>query len=121
MLDARFTITGPSETNGFVNALPMLHTRFFPSIEQGNPPSMDELVTMKSYDWEGSGVWTGDAELTFGPSPVEELEYLAPVETIASILAPQGPDPQPMPVPIKLAVVHMANATITVFCAPHMT
>lgn len=83
VIDARFTITGPSETNGFVNALPMLHTRFFPSIEEGAPPSMDELVTMKSYDWEGSPVWTGDAELTFGPSPVEELEALAPVETIA--------------------------------------
>ena len=44
---------------------------------------MDELVTMKSYDWEGSDVWTGDATLSFGASPVEELESLAPVETIA--------------------------------------
>jgi hypothetical protein len=61
----------------------MLHTRYFPSIEEGQPPSMDELVTMKSYDWEGSEVWTGDAELTFGASPVEELESLAPVEMIA--------------------------------------
>ncbi|MGH2591297.1 MAG: acetoacetate decarboxylase family protein, partial [Actinomycetota bacterium] len=71
------------ESNGFVNALPMLHHRFFPSIEEGSAPSMNELVTMKSYDWEGSDVWTGDAELTFGPSPVEELESLAPVEMIA--------------------------------------
>ena len=44
----------------------MLQTRYFPSIEQGEPPSMDELVTMKSYDWEGSEVWTGDAEIEFG-------------------------------------------------------
>ena len=44
---------------------------------------MDELVTMKSYDWEGSEAWTGDAEIALGPSPVEELESLAPVETIA--------------------------------------
>jgi acetoacetate decarboxylase len=83
IVDARFTITGPSETNGFVNALPMLHSRAFPSIEEGSPPSMDELVTMKSYDWEGSDIWTGDADLSFGASPVEELESLAPVEIIA--------------------------------------
>jgi hypothetical protein len=83
VIEARFTITGPSESNGFVNALPMLHHRYFPSIEAGSPPSMDELVTMKSYDWEGSEIWTGDAELTFGPSPVEELESVAPTEMIA--------------------------------------
>ncbi len=83
IIDARFTITGPADSNGFVNALPMLHHRFFPSIEEGSAPSMNELVTMKSYDWEGSNVWTGDAELEFGSSPVEELESLAPVEMIA--------------------------------------
>jgi hypothetical protein len=83
VIDARFTITGSSDTNGFVNALPMLHHRYFPSIEEGAVPSMDELVTMKSYDWEGSPVWTGDAELSFGESPVEELGSLAPVEMIA--------------------------------------
>lgn len=83
IVDAGFTITGRSETNGFVNALPMLHSRYFPSIEEGSAPSMDELVTMKSYDWEGSEVWTGDATLSFGASPVEELESLAPVEMIA--------------------------------------
>ena len=82
IVDAGFTITGPSETNGFVNALPMLHSRYFPSIEEGRPPSMDELVTMKSYDWDGSEVWTGDATVSFGASPVEELESLAPVEMI---------------------------------------
>ena len=53
------------------------------SIEEGEPPSMNELVTMKSYDWEGSEVWTGDAEIAFGSSPTEELESLAPVEPIA--------------------------------------
>jgi enduracididine biosynthesis enzyme MppR len=82
IIDARFTITGPSDTNGFVNALPMLHTRYFPSIEPGETPSMDELVTMKSYDWEGSEIWRGDAELTFYDSPVEELTRIAPREVI---------------------------------------
>ncbi len=83
VIDARFTITGPSETNGFVNALPMLHHRFFPSIEQGDEPSMAELVTMRSSDWQGSPVWTGEAEISFGDSPVEELGSLAPREPIA--------------------------------------
>jgi acetoacetate decarboxylase len=83
IVDARFTITGRSDTNGFVNALPMLHHRYFPSIEEGGAPSMNELVTMKSYDWEGSEVWAGDAELEIGASPVEELDSLAPVEMIS--------------------------------------
>ena len=83
VVDARFTITGRAETNGSVNSLPMLHSRYFPSIEEGAAASMDELVTMKSYDWEGSDIWTGDAELSFGSSPVEELESLAPAEILA--------------------------------------
>jgi acetoacetate decarboxylase len=84
IVEARFTITGRSDTSGFVNALPMLHHRYFPSIEEGQEPSMDELVTMKSYDWEGSEVWGGDAELTFGESPVEELASIAPREVIGA-------------------------------------
>jgi hypothetical protein len=90
IIDARFTITGPSETNGFVNALPMLHHRFFPSIEPGAGPSMEELVTMKSYDWEGSEIWGGEAELTFGTSPVEELSSIAPREMIAGYFRSVG-------------------------------
>ena len=90
IIDARFTITRKAETNGFVNALPMLHTRYFPSIEQGEPPSMNELVTMKSYDWEGSEAWTGEAEIAFGSSPTEELESLAPVEPIAGYFRSVG-------------------------------
>jgi hypothetical protein len=82
IVDARFTITGPSETNGFVNALPMIHNRFFPSIEDPTRRALDELVTMKSFDWEGSQIWTGEAEVTFSDSPVEELTRLSPVEMI---------------------------------------
>jgi hypothetical protein len=84
IIDARFAITGPSDTAGFVNALPMLHTRYLPSIEPGEKPSMDELVTMKSLDWEGSEVWQGQAELIFGESPVEELTSIKPREMIGA-------------------------------------
>jgi hypothetical protein len=45
---------------------------------------------MKSYDWEGSEVWTGDAEIAFGSSPTEELESLAPVEPIAGYFRSVG-------------------------------
>ncbi len=83
VIEARFTIAGPSDTNGFVNALPMLHSRYFPSIENGATPSMDELVTMRSVDWQGSPAWTGEAELAYGESPVEELASIAPREIIA--------------------------------------
>ncbi|HVH52647.1 MAG TPA: acetoacetate decarboxylase family protein [Actinomycetota bacterium] len=84
IIDARFTITGPTDGAGFVNALPMLHNRYVPSIEPGEKPSMDELVTMKSFDWEGSEVWQGQAELTFGESPVEELTSIKPREMIGA-------------------------------------
>ncbi|MFM8999852.1 MAG: acetoacetate decarboxylase family protein [Actinomycetota bacterium] len=90
IIDARVTLTGPSETNGFVNALPMLHNRRFPSIEPGGAPSMDELVTMRSFDWEGSEVWRGDAELTFSRSPVEELERIAPREMLGAYVRSVG-------------------------------
>src|SRR5919201_6110917 len=84
IVDARFTITGPSDTNGFVNALPMLHSRYFPSIEPHEPPSMDELVTMKSFDAEATEVWQGDAEIRFFGSPTEELGRIAPREMIGA-------------------------------------
>ena len=51
--------------------------RYFPSIESGAQPSMDELVTMKSDDWEGSAIWQGEAELMFHDSPTEELVRIA--------------------------------------------
>ena len=84
LIEARFTITGPSDSNGFVNALPMLHSRYFPSIESGAAPSMDELVTMKSYDWEASPAWKGTAELVLHDSPTEELTAIAPIELIGA-------------------------------------
>ncbi len=84
IVEARFTITGRSDSAGFVNALPMLHNRYFPSIVEGADPSMDELVTMKSFDWEGSEVWRGDAEIELSDSPTEELASLSPTEMIGA-------------------------------------
>lgn len=83
IIDAGFTITGPSDTAGFVNSLPMLHNRRFPSIESGGKPSMDEIVTMRSQDVEVGPAWTGEAAIELFDSPVEELARLRPTEMIA--------------------------------------
>ncbi len=82
---ARATVTLDSEavSPGFVNASPMLHNRWWPSIESDGTQSMDELVTMKGYDGEVADVWAGSAELELFETPTEELASLAPIEVIA--------------------------------------
>jgi hypothetical protein len=80
--EARVTLTTPAPSPGFVNAHPMLHNRFWPSIESDGTAAMDELVTMRGYDGEVTDVWGGGAEIRFGESPTEELSLLAPVEMI---------------------------------------
>jgi enduracididine biosynthesis enzyme MppR len=83
LAEARFTISASSESSGFVNALPMLHTRWIPSIEADASPSLDELVTMKSQDVEVSPAWTGEAQLRLHDAPAEELAALRPIDVIA--------------------------------------
>lgn len=83
LIDARFEITGPSESAGFVNALPMLHSRWMPAIESDGADSLDELVTMSAYEAEIGRTFTGTFEMSFGESPVEELDRLRPQELIA--------------------------------------
>jgi acetoacetate decarboxylase len=82
LIEATFTITGPSETAGFVNARPMLHHRFFPAIEGDGTDSLHELVTMRGYDAEVGPCFAGEAALELFDSPVEELTRLAPREMI---------------------------------------
>ena len=83
LADARFMITGRSETGGFVNALPMLHSRWMPSIEAADGDSLDELVVLRSQDVELGPAWTGTFELEIHDAPGEELSSLRPVEPIA--------------------------------------
>lgn len=84
LIEARFTITGPSDTAGFVNALPMLHHRWMPSIQPGAGDSLDELVTMGVTDVDSSEVWRGDAEVELFDSPTEDLARLRPRELIGA-------------------------------------
>ncbi len=81
LIEATFTITGQSETAGFVNGHPMIHHRVFPAIE-GGADSLDELVTMRGYDAEAGPCYSGDATIQLYESPVEELTRLAPLEMI---------------------------------------
>ena len=83
LAEARFTISGPSETGGFVNALPMLHSRWMPSIDPDAPPALDELVTMSSVEVDLGPVFTGEADVRLFDAPGEELAALEPLETIA--------------------------------------
>jgi len=84
LAEARFTITGTADTAGFVNALPMLHTRFMPSIERGEKASLDELVTMRSRDVDLGQAFTGEAELRLFEVPEEELSSLPIREPISA-------------------------------------
>jgi acetoacetate decarboxylase len=79
---ARIAITGPSETNGFVNALPMLHHRRVRGIERGADWALDEVVTMSGYDADLGSAWAADAELELFDSPWDELASALPVREI---------------------------------------
>jgi acetoacetate decarboxylase len=83
LAEARLTLTGESETGGFVNALPMLHSRWMPSIEKDGGDSLAELVTMRSRDVDLGPAYTGDVEVRLFDAPGEELAVLEPREMIA--------------------------------------
>jgi hypothetical protein len=83
LAEGRLTITGSSDTGGFVNALAMLHSRWMPAIDPGAPASLDELVTMQSVDVDLGPAFTGEADVRLFDAPGEELAALEPLETIA--------------------------------------
>lgn len=83
LAQARFTVEAPADHGGFVNALPMLHSRWMPAIDPDRPPSLDELVTMASTDVELGPVYSGTFELELFDAPHEELATLRPIEPIA--------------------------------------
>lgn len=72
LVDMRVTLRGTSETNGFVNGHPMVHSRYMPRIENDGTDSFHELVTMRGVDVELGQAWQGDAEIELRPGPSEE-------------------------------------------------
>lgn len=79
---ARITLTEPSDGNGEVNALPMLHNRQVRSIERDGGLVLDELVTMSGYDADLGQAWAAEAELEIADSPWDELGSLLPVREV---------------------------------------
>lgn len=79
---ARLTITGPAGSNGFVNALPMVHHRQVRGMERDAGWSLDEVVTMSGYDADLGPAWLGEAELELADSPWDELASLLPVRDV---------------------------------------
>ena len=76
------TLRSEAPGNGFVNAHPMAHHRWLPSIEKGAPDSVSELIASGSAAFEGGPAWRGDATLELFESPTEELASLAVGEII---------------------------------------
>ncbi len=83
-------LTGPADTNGFVNGHPMLHHRWFPRIELDGADSLDEVVTMAGVNVELGPVWSGDASLELFESPTEELKRLEPNEILGGYFRSVG-------------------------------
>jgi acetoacetate decarboxylase len=83
LAEVSLTLSGSSVTGGFVNALPMLHSRWMPSIDPSQPDALNELVTMQSQDVELGPVYTGDPTVELFDAPGDELSFLRPYEMIA--------------------------------------
>jgi acetoacetate decarboxylase len=82
LAQAVVTLREEAPANGFVNAHPMAHHRWMPSIVKGAPDALDELVQSGSARFEGGPAWRGDAALELFASPAEELDRLAVEEII---------------------------------------
>lgn len=81
IVNAYVTLREESDSNGFVNGHPMVHSRYMPRIE-GDGDTYSELVTMSGRDVELGQAWKGDAEIELFDSPVEEFARLEVKEII---------------------------------------
>ena len=82
LAQAVVTLRAECETNGFVNAHPMAHHRWMPSIVKDGGDSLAELVFSGSASVEAGPAWRGDARLELFESPTEELADLEVGEII---------------------------------------
>lgn len=83
LAEGHFTITEACDSPGFVNSHPMAHNRWMPAIETDGTDSLNEVVTMSSFDVEKGRCFRGNFDLSLFDSPVEELLDIAPQEKIA--------------------------------------
>jgi len=82
LAQAVVTLREEGGSGGFVNAHPMAHHRWMPSIEKGAPDALAELIRSGSASFEGGPAWRGDATLELFDSPTEELARLSVDEVI---------------------------------------
>jgi len=82
LAQAVVTLREESASNGFVNAHPMAHHRWMPSITKDAPDSLSELIASGSASVEAGQAWRGDATLELFDSPTEELADLEVHEII---------------------------------------
>ncbi len=82
LAEAVLTLTGESETNGFVNGHPMAHHRILPGIGKDAPDAHAELIESGAKEVAAGQAWRGDVELRLFDSPTEELARLAVHEII---------------------------------------
>jgi Acetoacetate decarboxylase (ADC) len=60
----------------------MAHHRCLPSIENGAPDALDQLIASAGASFEAGPAWRGDAKLELFESPTEELARLEVREII---------------------------------------
>jgi acetoacetate decarboxylase len=82
LAQAVVTLREEAPSNGFVNAHPMAHHRWMPSVAKGAPDSLAELIVSGSTSFEAGPAWRGDAALELFESPTEELARLEVREII---------------------------------------
>lgn len=82
LAQAVLTLTGESETNGFVNGHPMAHHRILPGIGRHSPDAYVELIESGASEFAGGQCWQGDVVLELFDSPTEELANLTVEEVI---------------------------------------
>jgi acetoacetate decarboxylase len=90
LAQAVVTLREESPGNGFVNAHPMAHHRWLPSIEKGAADSLDELISSGSASFDGGQAWRGEADLELFSSPTEELASLEVGEVIGGYYRQAG-------------------------------
>jgi acetoacetate decarboxylase len=83
LAQAVVTLREEAPSNGFVNAHPMVHHRWMPSVEKDAPDSLSELISSGSASVEAGPAWRGDASLELFDSPTEELADLEVYEIIS--------------------------------------
>ncbi len=83
LAQAVVTLREETSANGFVNAHPMAHHRWMPSVERGGQDALSELISSGSASFEAGPAWRGDATLDLFESPTEELADIEVDQIIA--------------------------------------